>query len=550
VTVARRAHAYPQVEPTAAALVNARLLAVDPRARVGAALAAARKSDVPAVVAGGDVILREDLARASAHGLDDLAARELSRPVPALDASATEVGVRRALAAGAPLVVVREAGRPVGAVVGRAAMPAAIPLGARFARALSDSTARLLALVSAQAAAHGARAWVVGGLVRDAWLGVPGERRDVDVVVEGDGPAVARTLADELGGELVVHERFLTATVVGAAGHLDVITARSERYDAPGALPRVMPAGIAHDLRRRDLTVNAMAVELTTPGFGLLDPHGGRDDLARRRLRVLHPLSFVEDPTRIFRAARYAARFGFALDAWTRRCLALAVRLAPYPALSGRRLVAEIERLAADAAPGTALRRLGTAGAFRLLDRRFRYGAPTAARLAALPETYAWSEAHALAVDRAALAVLAIVADQPPAVVDAALTRLGCGGEPRARLEQALVLGRRLPGALAAAATPSARARLLRERGPDALAWLWLGGGPAVRAAVDWYLGGVPAWEVALRGDELIALGVPRGPEVARVRGSLWDARVDGTVADRAGEAAWVRHWLQTGREG
>src|SRR5581483_8168608 len=144
-----------------------------------------------------------------------------------------------------------------------------------------------------------------------------------------------------------------------------------------------------------DFTVNAMAVELGSGAFALLDPFGGRADLARRRLTVLHPLSFVEDPTRIFRAARYAARLGFALDGWTARARALALRLAPYPALSGARLVQELARILADTRPAVALRALGAAGAYRLLDPAYRFGAPAARRVASLPGTLAWARERA-----------------------------------------------------------------------------------------------------------------------------------------------------------
>src|SRR5438874_9049582 len=127
-----------------------------------------------------------------------------------------------------------------------------------------------------------------------------------------------------------------------------------------------MPASIFQDLRRRDFTVNAMAVELASGSFGLLDRSGGRADLAARRLRILHPASFVEDPTRIFRAARYAARLGLRPDAWTTRCQTWALSLAPYPALSGARILAELAHLLREARPEAPLVRLGVAGAYRL----------------------------------------------------------------------------------------------------------------------------------------------------------------------------------------
>src|SRR5262249_61018253 len=121
------------------------------------------------------------------------------------------------------------------------------------------------------------RAYLVGGLVRDLWRGATPARRDLDIVVEGDGPVLARDLARALGGSVVEHRRFLTASVDARRfGRIDVATSRSERYEAPGALPRVLPAAIADDLKRRDFTGNAMAIGPSSRDFRLNDP------LARR----------------------------------------------------------------------------------------------------------------------------------------------------------------------------------------------------------------------------------------------------------------------------
>src|SRR5262249_35749575 len=147
----------------------------------------------------------------------------------------------------------------------------------------------------------------------------------------------------------VVHRAFGTASIEGAAIRVDVATARRERYEARGSLPVVTAATLDQDLRRRDFTVNAMAIAVWPSAFGQLhDPHGGQADLGRGRLGPLSPLSFVEDPTRIFRAARYAARLGFTLDDRGTRARRLALSLGDYPALSGQRLRGEIELLAAE----------------------------------------------------------------------------------------------------------------------------------------------------------------------------------------------------------
>jgi tRNA nucleotidyltransferase (CCA-adding enzyme) len=552
--VARRSHAYPQARVTAADLVD---VAVAPAPAGGAAadaLRLARKLDAGVLALAtpaGSFVLREDLARAAALGLAHVPARALARPLPVVGASASEVAVRRARAGGAAAVVVDGPRGPLGAVARGAGEPlisAAVPL----MRMLPDGVHAVLRAVGDVAAAHGARAFLVGGLVRDALRGTPVVAPELDIAVEGDGVVIARALAARLGGDVVEHARFLTASVEREDGRIDIATCRSERYETAGALPRVMPAGIAQDLRRRDFSVNAMGVELANGG-DLLDPAGGRADLRRRRLRVLHPLSFVEDPTRILRGARYAARLGLGVDAWTARYRALAIRLAPYGALSGERLASELARVVADARPDVALRALGRAGAFRLLDTRYRFTRSAARALAALPGALAWAQAGGVAASALELAVLALVADQPPDVAAACLRRLAFTGAPLARLERARAEGA-VGARLSAAASPAARARVLDDRSPLELAWLWLRSDDALRAGLDWFLGDARHVRASLRGDEVIALGVPRGPEVAGVLAGLRQARLDGRVADRAGETEYVRDWvrrrLAAGEEG
>src|SRR5438093_328996 len=207
-------------------------------------------------------------------------------------------------------------------------------------------------------------------------------------------------------------------------GRIDVATARSERYDAPGALPRVLPAAIGLDLQRRDFAVNAMAVEVTTDAWELLDPFGGLVDLERRRLRILHPLSFVEDPTRILRGARYAARLELRPDPWTTRCQALALRLAPYAALSGQRIATDLERLLDEPTGPAALAMLARGGVPRLLDPRWRETRGTSAGLAAVPATLAWVRSQRVARP-IVVAALALAADQPSTLAEAMTGRLG-----------------------------------------------------------------------------------------------------------------------------
>jgi tRNA nucleotidyltransferase (CCA-adding enzyme) len=192
-------------------------------------------------------------------------------------------------------------------------------------------------------AGAGVPVYLVGGAVRDLLRGHP--RSDIDLVVVGDPPELARVLG---AATVAAHDRFGTAKLHLDGHQVDIARARTETYPHPGALPVVEPAAaIEADLARRDFTVNAMAIPLGGEPR-LIDPHGGREDLARRLLRVLHDRSFIDDPTRAIRAARYAARLGFEIEA---RTLAL-LRAADLGTVSDDRREAELLRLAGeDSAP-------------------------------------------------------------------------------------------------------------------------------------------------------------------------------------------------------
>lgn len=191
-------------------------------------------------------------------------------------------------------------------------------------------------------ALRGEAAYVVGGTVRDLLLGL--SSADFDLVLEGEVEGLALRL--DTGAR--VHERFKTAEIEVNGQRVDLARARTERYSRPGALPEVSPAELEDDLARRDFTINAMAVDLADPER-LLDPFDGMSDLRQGILRPLKPGSFREDPTRVLRAARYAARFGFSLD----RSGLEQVPAADLSTVSRDRLLSELERLAdEDLGPG------------------------------------------------------------------------------------------------------------------------------------------------------------------------------------------------------
>ena len=565
--MARAGHAYPQVEATVAALMDARVVTGAPRLRAAAALARAREAGARFVALGGGRAVRvAELAQAVEWGLGARRAREVAwRDLPGLAVGAPELAARRRLLAGSSLVLVRVRGRVVGVVdalaIGLAPPPSSVL--ARLERGddrSSEARLWLLRLAGKIGEGMGVPAYAVGGFVRDLLLGgstllpLP----DVDLVVEGDGVAFARRLAEEIGGTLLVHGSFGTASIEGgrapagvgldgtALGRVDVASARRERYETAGALPEVAPAGLLEDLRRRDFSVNAMAVALDPGRFGqLLDPLGGQHDLRARIIRGLRPLAFVEDPTRIIRAARYAARLGFRVERGTQAAIRLAVERPGYPALSGRRLWRELELAAAEPRARSSfelLVRWKATSLWNLSQSSSRY-------LAAAERLLRWAKQVGVAVDPTELFLLALCLGRPAAVVGRCLDRLALTGEPRARLEAATVaapLARRLE---ARVRRPSLIDELLAPAPETAVLSAWLRGSARARRRIQWYLARGRAMRPRLSGEDLLALGVPRGAQVGLALAMLRRHRLDGRVGSMAEERELVKEWLTSGKE-
>jgi tRNA nucleotidyltransferase (CCA-adding enzyme) len=206
------------------------------------------------------------------------------------------------------------------------------------------SRQELIRRIADRSAVLGQPAYLVGGFVRDALLNRP--VNDFDIVIEGDAIKLGKLLVKEYGGKLIPHTAFKTATwhtKLASNGFLDLITARSEAYEHPGALPTVRASTIEDDLRRRDFTINAMAMRLEGIHFGeLVDPLNGRDDLKNGVIRVLHPRSFIDDPTRMLRAVRYEERYSFQIEVETRKLINQEAR-AVLSQLSGERLRHEFD---------------------------------------------------------------------------------------------------------------------------------------------------------------------------------------------------------------
>ena len=339
---------------------------------------------------------------------------------------------------------------------------------------------------------------VVGGAVRDALLALP-PGDDLDLVVEGDpGPLPGWS----------AHDRFGTAVQAFPEGTLHIGMARRERYPAPGALPEVAPGTLADDLARRDITVNAMAVPLGGPDAGaLIDPHGGRADLGAALVRSLRPDAFVEDPSRLVRAARYAARLGFALEP---RTGAAAAEAAPGLDLGSARVAGELRRLLEEDDAAGGLRLLaelgvpwaGDASAVAVLDQALaEHGVPDVPR---------WAARLAAAVEPGVLERAAL-----PGWATATASGLRRGAEVAAAVDEG--------------AAPSAWDRALAPLRPAGVVGALATGRPEVGR---WWRGDRDR-RPAIDGADLVAAGVAPGPAIGRALAEVRAAVLDGSIENR-----------------
>ncbi len=232
---------------------------------------------------------------------------------------------------------------------------------------LSDRVMETLRKLGTIAEQLAFQAYVVGGFVRDLFLFRRNE--DIDIVIEGDGIAFARTFAKKYGARIHSHRKFGTAVIIFEDGYkIDVATARLEYYRAPAALPDVEMSSIKLDLFRRDFTINTLAIQINPSQFAnLIDFFSSQKDIKDKAIRVLHNLSFVEDPTRVFRALRFEQRFGFTIGKLTANLINNAVTMDFFKRLSGRRVFSEIRLILQEENPTPAIIRLNDFDLLRVI---------------------------------------------------------------------------------------------------------------------------------------------------------------------------------------
>lgn len=400
-------------------------------------------------------------------------------------------------------------------------------------------------LEAARGAAAPSPIYAVGGYVRDLLLGQGNV--DIDLVVEGDAIAVARRLAHVLKAVVAPHPRFGTAHLRLPGGRtLDLATARSERYPHAAALPEVQPAPLLADLLRRDFSINAMAVRIDRYRFGpLIDPLGGFRDLERGRIRILHERSFIDDPTRLFRTARFEGRYRFIISRDTLRLMKAAVKEEAIGNLAGSRIFRELYLSAKESSAPRIIRRLRDLGVLTAIHPKLALSVAAFGLLERVRQVLSQAPSMPL-LERAAggeALLLGMLHPLHPKTVVAVLKRL----TPPHRIAQKLAADhkacRHAAQKLKRAVDlrQSRMARLLDPLSPEArvvlLAGLVKG---SAREAVAEYL--TTSWSIVplLKGRDLHRLGLKPGPIYRRILAALRTAKLDGCLHTKEDETSFA----------
>lgn len=385
--------------------------------------------------------------------------------------------------------------------------------------------------------------YLAGGVVRDLLLGRPVQ--DLDIAVEGDAIKLARSLQRTEGGKALAHPKFGTATwelpawentIESQHRTIDLATARTERYAQPGALPVVEFSSIEQDLRRRDFTINAMALPIQDGQAGaLLDPFGGRKDLAKGLVCALHAGSFLDDPTRMLRAIRYASRYGFRIAPETRRLINPQSR-SVLARLSGERLRHELDLVLDEADAAGMLRQADELELLQTLHSDLGAPGPDFARLHdSVPDPRL-----GLQSDRLTLGYLLWLMDLSPEQVSSLGDRLSFNASLAHMLAAAAMLRAELPGLRGS--PPSKWTTRLDKVPPLSIYALYL---RSEEPALASYLVKWRNIKAGIDGEELKRRGLVPGPFFKKALTRLRAAWLDGEVSSAAEENALLERILR-----
>lgn len=397
-------------------------------------------------------------------------------------------------------------------------------------------------------------AFAVGGFVRDLLLRL--ENLDIDIVVEGDGIAFAAEFARRHGCRVRTHRKFGTAVIIFPDGFkVDIASTRMEYYVAPGALPTVEHATIKLDLFRRDFTINTLALSLNGPRYGeLLDFFGAQRDLKEKAIRILHNLSFVEDPTRVFRAIRFEQRLGFHLGKHTEYLLRSAARLGFLEKVGGRRTLNELMIVLKEPDPLPAVLRMAELDLLKFIHPALTVRGATRPLFEAASRTLHWYELLYTGepLEKWVVYFLCLTADLDPDAIGGVGERLDIpprfrhifGPEREEGMRVLQFLERRRP--YSREPKPSEIYHLVDPLPTEVVLFLMAkAGGEKVRRWISHYFTHLRGTVPLLSGKDLREVGIPPGPIYKKILQHLLDARLNGRVVTREDEIARVRRFLK-----
>lgn len=395
--------------------------------------------------------------------------------------------------------------------------------------------------------------YVVGGFVRDLMLDRPVE--DVDVVVEGDGIAFAKHYAKKKGCRVNTHQKFGTAVIVLEDDFkVDVASARREYYTMPAALPVVEHSSIKMDLARRDFTINTLAIALNPDNFGtLIDYFGAGRDLKDKTIRIIHNLSFVEDPTRVFRAIKFANRFGFNIGKVTSNLIKNALKIDTFKHLSGLRVLSELKQIFSEENPITALEIMESYGVEKVIHKELSITPNTYQLFESVNKALAWHDLLYVEDEYSRWAVyfMALLFRRPYRVCDEILNRLMVPVRERQMLmDKRYKAENRL--SLIEATFPGSRQEMywgLINFSPEYILYMMaLTKDEAIQKAVSNFYTRHRYVKTIIRGQDLLAIGIPPGPVFTRILNLILNEKLDGKLATRKDELAFAtRYAIQEG---
>ena len=392
-------------------------------------------------------------------------------------------------------------------------------------------------------------AYVVGGFVRDLLL--KHENLDIDIVIEGDAIVFARRFAARFGARSREFQKFKTAVIIFPDGFkIDVATARTEYYEAPGALPIVEYSSIKMDLYRRDFTINTLALKLNPGEFGtLLDFFGAQRDIKEGRISLLHNLSFVEDPTRVFRAIRFEQRFKFRITKLAANLITNAVKNNFFDRLSGARLFGELRLILQEESPIPAIARLAELNLLAAVHPRLGFDAATRRMLERVQAVLSWFDLLYLEekYKHWLLYFLGLVDHLTLAELEEMLGRFNLSPKQTAGIlrgkeasEQALVRLFRYGDA-----TRPQIYHLLAPLDTEFILYMMAKSRhESSRKAISLYFTHLKHLKPELKGRDLLALGYQPGPLIKEMLDRLLEARLNEKVKSRTEERDFIRRYF------